>query len=84
MNKEIDNIDGLSGSDMATVKELQLLNKERGIIQHELEVGKNKDIEMLRGVDEEIRQYLAANPQPMEMKLPKYTWWQRFKKALGL
>lgn len=84
MNKEIDNTDGLSDGDMATVKELQLLNKERDIIRHEIEVGKNKNIEMLRGMDEEIRQYLAAHPQPMEMKLPKYTWWQRFKKALGL
>lgn len=83
MNKD-NNIDGLSDGDKATVKELQLLNKERGIIQHEIEVGKNQNIEMLRGMDEEIRQYLIAHPQPMEMKLPKYTWWQRFKKALGL
>lgn len=82
MSKE-DITEGLSGEDLAVVKELQMMSNDRKVIDKELEKGKKQHIEMVCGMGEEMKRFLAAHPQPVEMKLPKRSWWQRFKERLS-
>lgn len=82
MSKE-DITEGLTGEDLAVVKELQMMSNDRKVIDKELEKGKQQHIEMICGMGEEMKRFLVAHPQPVELKLPKRGWWQRFKERLS-